>query len=184
VIDVITVVKKRYVQQELSEDEEIEVSHVRYEETGRLDEMPSQDNSLTSTDKNSSYCNDFSVSTAATDSAAAEDRDREEQEGDSFSRRTSMRMGVREKRSSKRNYSDRRKKMEYSRKQDASPSSSFSSMTMPNQLLHPRALDALPPGGVRPEDLRLNLNSLDSSSVSDFRSMEASSLEILQTTHL
>ncbi len=56
-----------------------------------------------------------------------------------------------------------------------SPTSSVSSVSVMSATAgvnHPRAVEALPPH-LRPEDLRINLNSLDSlSEVSDFKSME------------
>ena len=130
----------------------------------------------------------------------------------SFSRRSSLRTAVRDKRSSRRNYSLKKKKVDLDPEKqfepnqaataasgtsaqcwsapsvkDPSPYSSLSSVSIMSAtapVTHPKATDTLP-STVRPEDLRLNLNSLDSSSAcSDFKSMEGNSLEILESTHL
>ena len=200
-----------------SEDEELEVSLTEDAEIviSRNRNNSNLDDSL----ENSSTTPDKSLTASQHSSGLSKnDGDDEEEVGtfqrgaggnSSFSRRSSLRTAVRDKRSSRRNYSlkktnkvaiDQEKQIEpkqgtstqgWSAAQqkctDPSPYSSLSSVSIMSAtapVAHPKATDALP-ATVRPEDLRLNLNSLDSSSAcSDFKSMEGNSLEILEATHL
>ena len=222
----------------LSEDEELEVSITEDVEIaisrnrnngGGSDSL---ENSSSTPDKRS-----MELETHSSGLSRNDDDDEEDQEevgmfqrgasNSSFSRRSSLRTAVRDKRSSRRNYSMKKKKVgtdpekQFEPNQSestaaataatataatsgasakcwSSPSfeaksvhpspysslSSVSIMSCTAPVKHPKATDALP-STVRPEDLRLNLNSLDSSSAcSDFKSMEGNSLEILESTHL
>ena len=200
----------------LSEDEELEVSLTEDAEIAisRNRNNSNLDDSL----ENSSTTPDKSLTASQHSSGLSKnDGDDEEEVGtfqrgagnSSFSRRSSLRTAVRDKRSSRRNYSlkkankvaiDQEKQIEpkqgastqgWSAAQqkctDPSPYSSLSSVSIMSAtapVAHPKATEALP-ATVKPEDLRLNLNSLDSSSAcSDFKSMEGNSLEILEATHL
>ena len=196
----------------LSEDEELEVSLTEDAEIviSRNRNNSNVDDSL----ENSSTTPDKSLTASQHSSGLSKnDGDDEEELGlfqrgaggnSSFSRRSSLRTAVRDKRSSRRNYSTKKankvsmdQERQIEPKQgtsaqqqkctDPSPYSSLSSVSIMSAtapVAHPKATDALP-ATVRPEDLRLNLNSLDSSSAcSDFKSMEGNSLEILEATHL
>ena len=226
--------------EKLSEDEELEVSLTEDTEISINRNHHNGFDSL----ENSSTTPDKSLTASQHSSGLSKnDGDDEEEVGmfqrgmsnSSFSRRSSLRTAVRDKRSSRRNYSLKKKKvvpdpdkhlepnkataitttvatastltsgapsqcwsepgpeakpMHHRTKsfvKDPSPYSSLSSVSIMSSTAptaHPKAIDALP-SNLRPEDLRLNLNSLDSSSAcSDFKSMEGNSLEILESTHL
>ena len=213
----------------LSEDEEVEVSMsddlVIAISRNRNNGSDSLGNSSTTPDKKSMDTHSSELSRNGDDDGdEGEDDDGEEgheevakfQRGttnSSFSRRSSLRTAVRDKRSSRRNYSLKKKKEAASAAKVApevqfesqpascwsvdakrhaaasipSPCSSLSSVSIMSAtapVAHPKAIDALPPS-VRAEDLRLNLNSLDSSSAcSDFKSMEGNSLDIVESTRL
>ena len=215
----------------LSEDEEVEVSMsddlVIAISRNRNNGSDSLGNSSTTPDKKSMDTHSSELSRHGdVDEGEYDDGEEEEEEGheevakfqrgttnSSFSRRSSLRTAVRDKRSSRRNYSLKKKKEAASAAKVApevqfesqpascwsvdakrhaaasipSPCSSLSSVSIMSAtapVAHPKAIDALPPS-VRAEDLRLNLNSLDSSSAcSDFKSMEGNSLDIVESTRL
>ena len=218
----------------LSEDEEVEVSMsddlAISISRNRCNGSDSLGNSSTTPDKKSMDTHSSELSRNGDDDDEEEDDDddgeeEEEEEGheevatfqrgtsnSSFSRRSSLRTAVRDKRSSRRNYSLKKKRAATNATKAApevqlepqqascwpveakrhaasipSPCSSLSSVSIMSAtapVAHPKATDFLPPS-VRAEDLRLNLNSLDSSSAcSDFKSMEANSLDIVESTRL
>ena len=216
----------------LSEDEEVEVSMsddlAISISRNRCNGSDSLGNSSTTPDKKSMDTHSSELSRNGDDDEEEDDDDGEEEEEEegheevatfqrgtsnsSFSRRSSLRTAVRDKRSSRRNYSLKKKRAATNATKAApevqlepqqascwpveakrhaasipSPCSSLSSVSIMSAtapVAHPKATDFLPPS-VRAEDLRLNLNSLDSSSAcSDFKSMEANSLDIVESTRL